>query len=141
MDRLTSLFEQLSLPEIERLLRRTVFSGIGVGVVALGISALVSHPLVGLGVCLGLGLGLVNIRLITRSVARVNASQPAKPVRVLASRTLSRLTMTTLVVLGLMFASVQLGLGTAGGIALFYFVLLLNLVRSLLKTNASGAMP
>jgi hypothetical protein len=140
MDRFAALFEQLPLPEIARLLRRTVFSAVGVGVVALGVAIVLSHPLVGLGVCIGLGIGLVNIRLVTRSVAKINAAQVAKPTRVLASRTLTRLSMTTVVVLGLMFASISIGLGTAGGIALFYLVLLANLVRSLLGPNARAAL-
>jgi len=138
MDRLAALFEQLPLPEITRLLRRTAFSGIGVGVVALAVSALLSHALVGLGICLGLGLGVVNIRLITASVARVNSTPVAKPRRVLASQTLTRLMITSVVVLGLLFASIQLGFGTAGGLALFYFVLLANLLRAILKQAESG---
>ena len=139
MDRFASLFEQLSLPEIERLLHRTVYSAVGVGVVALGVTAVLSHVLVGLGVCIGLAIGLINIRLVTRSVARVNAEHVERPTRVLASRTLTRLGLTTVVVLGLMFASVSVGLGTAGGVALFYFVLLANLVRSLLGSHPTGA--
>lgn len=140
MDRFAALFEQLPLTEIDRMLRRTAFSAIGVGVVALIVSALVHHVLVGLGLCLGLGAGMVNIRLVTKSVARVSADQPARPTRVLASRTLSRLTLTTVVILGLMFASIYLGLGTAAGIAVFYMVLLLHLVRSLLRSSTAGVM-
>lgn len=140
MDRFAQLFEQLSLNEIDRILRRTVFSSLGVGLVALVVSALIHHVLAGLGICIGLGVGLVNIRLVAKSVARVNADQVEKPTRVLASRTLVRLSATTVVVLGLMFASVYLGLGTAGGVALFYFVLLANLVRSLLRSSTAGVM-
>lgn len=138
MDRLAALFEQLPLPEITRLLRRTVFGGIGVGIVALALSALLGHALVGLGACVGLALGVVNIRLITASVARVNATPVARPKRVLASQTLVRLGVTTVIVIGLLVASIQLGFGTAGGLAVFYFVLLVNLVRSILKQSATG---
>jgi cobalamin synthase len=139
MDRLAALFEQLPLPEITRVLRRAAFAGIGVGVVALGLSALLGHALVGLGACIGLALGIVNIRLVTASVARVNASPVDRPKRVLASQTLSRLAITTVIVIGLLFASVQLGFGTAGGLAAFYFVLLVNLVRAILKQGTTGA--
>ncbi|HVB06280.1 MAG TPA: hypothetical protein VNF07_08570 [Acidimicrobiales bacterium] len=139
MDRLTALFEQLSLPEIARILRRTVFSGVGIGVVALGVSALLSHLLVGAGIVLGLGIGLFNIRLITRSVARVNASGAERPKRILAQRTLTRLGLTTVIIIGLALASVSLGIGTAAGVALFYFALIANLVRELLREN--GAVP
>jgi hypothetical protein len=135
MDRLTSLFEQLSLPEITRILRRTVFTAIGIGVVAFGVTAAISQVLAGLGICLGLGGGLLNIRLVARSVARVNASGAEKPRRAIAQHTATRLALTTVVVIGLMFASIPLGLGTAGGIALFYFALLANLVRELLHSS------
>jgi hypothetical protein len=138
MDRFAQLFEQLPLSEVEQLLRRTIFSSVGVGVVALAITSLLHHYLIGVGICIGLVLGVVNIRLVTKSVAKINIDQVPKPVRVLASRTLVRLSFTTVVVLGLMFASVNLGLGTAGGVALFYFVLLANLVRSLLRSSTMG---
>ena len=94
MDRLTALFEQFSLPEIERLMRRTVFAAIGLGVVALGVAVALSHALAGLGIVIGLAIGLVNIRLITRSVARVTAQAPNRPNRVLAGRAVSRLALT-----------------------------------------------
>ncbi len=138
MDRFAQLFEQLPLSEVEQLLRRTIFSSVGVGVVALAITSLLHHYLIGVGICIGLVLGVINIRLVTKSVAKINIDQVPKPVRVLASRTLVRLSFTTVVVLGLMFASVNLGLGTAGGVALFYFVLLANLVRSLLRSSTVG---
>lgn len=121
-----------------RVVRRTVFAGLAVGAVAFGVSLALSNPLVGLGVCVGLALGLANIRLVARSIARVNASKNAHPRRALASSTLARLAMTTVVVVGLAFASVSLGISTAGGIALFYFLLLASLVRSLLAQSTTG---
>ncbi len=133
MDRLAALFEQLSLPAVSRVLRRTVFAGSGVGLVALGVAAFAGHLLVGVGACLGLALGLANVRLVTASVARVNSSAVAHPKRVLASQTLARLAITTAVVVGLLLASLQLGFGTAGGIALFYLVLIVNLLGALLR--------
>jgi hypothetical protein len=138
MDKITTLFEQLPLADVGRVLRRTVIAGIAVGVVVLAVALLVDHPFVGLGACIGLSLGLLNIRLVARSVARVNEKQVARPRRALASATLVRLAATTAVVIGLAFASVQLGLGTAGGIALFYFLLLISLLRTLLQRNATG---
>ncbi|MGB9111975.1 MAG: ATP synthase subunit I [Acidimicrobiales bacterium] len=138
MDRLSQLFEQLPLSEVTRVVRRTVFGALIVGAVAFGISLALSHPLVGLGVCVGLALGLANIRLVSRTVAKVNASGTAHPRRALASSTLVRLGVTTAVVVGLAFASVSLGISSAGGIALFYFLLLVSLVRSLFAQGTTG---
>lgn len=133
MDRLAALFEQLPLPEVARVLRRSALAALGVGIVALTAAIALNHPFIGLGACVGLGLGLGNIRLVVAAVLKVNERQPANPKRVLASRTLVRLGATTVVIIGLVFASLQLGFGAAGGIAAFYFLLLVSLVRSILR--------
>jgi hypothetical protein len=135
MDRLASLFEQLSIPEVARLLRRTGFSAAAMGIVALGIAVLVSHPLVGLGAAAGLALGLVNIRLVTRSVVRLTEHPVDRPRRVLAGRSIGRLGMTTVVVLGFCVASISLGLGAFAGLSLFYLVFIVNVAMALLHPS------
>lgn len=139
MDRLAELFEQLSLPEMGRVLRRVALAALGVGIVALATGVLTSHALAGLGACIGLGLGLVNLRLVSSSVAKVAESGPKHPKRVLASRSLYRLAICTAIVIGLAFASLQLGFATAGGLAVFYLLLAVLLVRSLLRAAGSAA--
>lgn len=139
MDRLAALLEQLPLPEIARLMRRTAFASLGVGVAALIVSIALSHPLAGLGACIGLALGLINIRLVTTSVVRVNQRNLEHPKRVLAAGTLFRLGVTTVIVVGLMFASSQLGLASAGGIAVFYFLFVVSLLKSLLRGAQASA--
>jgi len=136
MDRLASLFEQLSLPEIAQLLRRTAFSTLGMGIVAIIVAAVLGHVLVGLGAFAGLALGLLNIRLVTRSVSALSASPVERPKRVLAGRSLGRLAMTTVVILGLMVASTQLGLGAFAGISLFYFLFIVHVARALLHPSS-----
>ena len=133
MDRLAALFEQLPLPEVARVLRRTAFAGLCAGIVVLAASVALSHPFVGLGACAGLGIGLANIRLVVRSVLKVNELEHEHPKRVLASRTLMRLGASTAVIVGFVFASLQLGFGAAGGVAVFYFLLLVSLLRSILR--------
>ena len=132
MDRLAALFEQFSITEIAHLMRRAVYGAVAVGVVALVVSAIISHILAGLGICIGLVIGLVNIRMVTRSVSRVAASDVEKPKRVIATRAVYRLLGTTVVVIGLVVVSTTLGIATAGGIAIFYLILVANLVRALL---------
>ncbi len=133
MNRLAELFEQITLPELQRLLRRTVFSAVGVGVVALVVAGVLGHLYFGLGVCIGLGLGVVNVRMITQQTAKVSESKTAKPVRALASMTLFRLGATTIVIVVLAVVAKQLGFGAVGGVALFYFVFLANLIVPLLR--------
>jgi hypothetical protein len=138
MSGIATLFEQLPLPEIAHIVRRTVWAGIATGAVALGVSALLGQVLVGVGGCIGLILGLANIRLVSRSVARLSAGSRSRRKRVLASNTFFRLAVTTAIVVGLVFASDQLGLGAAGGLAVFYLLYIASLIRSLLQQGTTG---
>jgi len=138
MDWMTSVFEQLPLPEVAHIVRRTVWAGIAVGAIALGVSALLGHVLVGAGGCFGLALGLANIRLVSRSAARLSAESQSHRTRALASNTLLRLGATTVIVVGLAFASIELGFGAACGIAVYYFVYIASLLRSLLQQGTTG---
>jgi hypothetical protein len=133
MNRLADLFGQISLPEIQRLLRKTVFSAIGAGAVALIVAGLLGHLLFGVGVCIGLALGVVNVRLITQQTAKVSESGTTSPMRAMASLTLVRLGVTTAVIIVLAVLAEQLGFGAIGGVALFYFVFLANLVIPLAR--------
>jgi hypothetical protein len=138
MNRLAEFFAQITLPEINRLLRRTVFSAIGFAVVALVVAGVLGHFVFGIGVCAGLVLGIVNVRLITQQTAKVSESKTKRPGRALASLTLFRLGATTIVIVVLVVISAQLGLGTVGGVALFYFVFLANLVIPLLRKGLAA---
>lgn len=139
MDRLAALFEQLSLPEMGRVVRHVALSALAVGVIVLAVGVFTSHVLFGLGACIGLALGLVNLRLVSSSVAKVSATGTPHPKRVLATRSLGRLFVCTAIVIGLAFASLSLGFGTAGGLAMFYFILAALLIRSLLRSTGSAS--
>ena len=95
MNRLVEALGQFTLPELGRLLKRTVFAAIGVGAVALIVAGLLGHIVFGLGVCLGLALGILNIRLIVQQTGRVSASETPNRIRALASLTLFRIGATT----------------------------------------------
>jgi len=136
MERLAALLEQLDLPEISRMLRRTVFAALGVGIVAVVVLAIVGYPLAGLGACLGLGLGLVNIRLVMSTASRLNASGLAKIKRPMAMNTLMRLGLTTVVAVILVVVNLPLGMGMLGGVAVFYFLFVISLVATLLRQGA-----
>jgi hypothetical protein len=137
MNSLGPLLEQFSLPEISSVLKRTVFTALGFGVVAVVATLFVAQPLFGLGVCIGLGLGLLNIRMVTNQTARVTQLQPAKPVRALASMTLARLGITTVCVIVLFIASRWLGFGTAAGLCLFYLLFVGNIIAMMVRHKVS----
>ena len=109
-------------------------------VLVVGVAALVAcvsfdKPLLGLGACIGLGLGTLNFRMIGSSVARVAASEVENKRRPLAINTLGRLGIITVVTLGLMTFSHQLGFGILAGLAVFQFILLANVARSMAKSG------
>jgi hypothetical protein len=136
MERLAAVLEQLDLPEISRMLRRTVFAAIGTGIVALVVLSVLGYPLAGLGVCIGLALGLGNIRLVMSTASRLNASGMVKIKRPMAMNTLMRLGLTTVVAIGLVIVNLRLGFGVLGGVAVFYFLFVMNLVVTLLRQGA-----
>lgn len=115
------------------MLRRTVYATIGVAIVALVVLSLVGYPLAGLGVCIGLSLGLVNVRLVLFTASRLNASGTTNIKRPMALNTLMRLAVTTVVAVGLVVLDLPLGVGVLGGIAVFYLFFVVNLVVSLLR--------
>jgi hypothetical protein len=136
MERLAAVLEQLDLPEISRMLRRTVFAALGIGVVALVVLSIVGYPLAGLGACIGLGLGLANIRLVMSTASRLNALGTTEIKRPMAMNTLMRLALTTVVAIVLVVVNLPLGMGVLGGVATFYFLFVVSLVATLLRRGA-----
>jgi hypothetical protein len=109
-------------------------------VLVVGMAALVACvsfgvPLLGLGACIGLGLGTLNFRMIGNSVARVSASEVENKRRPLAVNTLGRLGIITVVTLGLMTVSHELGFGILAGLAVFQMIMLANVARSMAKAG------
>lgn len=127
------MFANFSLPDVATVSRRTVLGALVIGVVGLLGSLLLSAPLIGLGLCIGLGIGIFNFRLIQRSVVKVGERQDENKRRPLALNTLGRLVVISVIALALLFVSFDLGLGVMVGLALFQAFLLLNVTRSMFK--------
>lgn len=127
------MFANFSLPDVATVSRRTVFGALIVGVLGLVGSLLLSAPFVGLGLCLGFGMGIFNFRLIQRSVAKVGERQDENKRRPLALNTMGRLGVISVVAIGLLFVEFDLGLGVMVGLALFQALLLVNVARSMFK--------
>jgi membrane protein YqaA with SNARE-associated domain len=127
------MFAHFELPNVPEVARRTTSMALVVGVAALVASVSFGNVLVGLGACIGLGLGLFNFRMIGNSVARVSARDEENKRRPLALNTLGRMGIITVVVIGLLFVSPSLGFGVLGGLAVFQVILLANVARSMAK--------
>jgi hypothetical protein len=126
------LFSQVSLPDVARISRRTVFGSLAVGIVGLVICVVLQATFVGLGLCLGIGLGIGNFRMVQGSVAKVGRRSGSHR-RPLAMNTVGRLAVITAVALGCLFLNFDLGFGVMAGLAVFQFLLLFGVVRSMLK--------
>jgi ATP synthase I chain len=128
----TPVLENLPPSTLPRLLRRTSVSAVLTGAVAF-FGALFLHQISGaIGVLIGIGLAIFNLRLVDRRVAKVEirGDQPRKAVRrQLASGTLGRLAILTIVVLGAVAFDAPLGIGIVAGLALYQIVFVLNVLR------------
>ena len=127
------MFAHFELPNVPEVARRTTSMALVVGVAALVASVSFGNVLVGLGACIGLGLGLFNFRMIGNSVARVATSGVENKRRPLAINTFGRLGTITVVAIGLMLVSHSLGWGVFGGLFVFQIILLTNAARSMAK--------
>jgi hypothetical protein len=127
------VFAHFELPNIPDVARRTVSMALVVGVAALVAAVSFGNVLIGLGACIGLGLGTFNFRMIGNSVAKVSASEVENKKKPLAINTLGRLGIITVVAIGLMLVSHSLGWGVFGGLFAFQVILLTNAARSMAK--------
>lgn len=129
------MFAHFSLPNLPEVSRRTVASALVVGVAALVAAFSFGHLLIGVGACIGLGLGTLNFRMIGRSVDRVTAMEVDNPKRPLAVNTLGRMGLLTVVAFVLLMIDKPLGFGVLGGLAAFQIILIANVARSMAKAG------
>ncbi|MGH9081519.1 MAG: ATP synthase subunit I [Acidimicrobiales bacterium] len=129
------MFAHFSLPNVPDVARRTVSTVLVAGVAALVACIAFGQPLLGLGACIGLGLGTLNFRMVGNSVTRVSARPDANTRRPLALNTMGRMGIITVVTIGLLFVSPSLGFGVLGGLAIFQIILLVNVARSMAKAG------
>lgn len=132
------MFDRFSLPDLARVSRRTMLGALVAGVVGLVVLTLFNQAWAGLGLCVGLALGISNFRMVQRSVVKVGERMPTNKRRPLAMNTMGRMAVITAVALGLLFVLPPLGFGLLGGLALFQFLLLGNVTRSMLKMGAGA---
>lgn len=129
------MFAHFSLPSIPDVSRRTVAAALVIGVAALVAAFSFGHLLVGVGACIGLGMGTLNFRLVGVSVDKVAAMDVDNPKRPLAVNTFGRMGVITVIALGLCFLSKPLGFGVLGGLAAFQIILIANVARSMAKSG------
>lgn len=126
------MLENLPANTLPRLLRRTTVSAIIVGFVGFVVAALIAPALSALGVVIGVGLAILNLRFLDRQAAKVElrGEQSSKAVRrQLGGQTTGRLAVVTVVILGVVWLNPPLGIGIVSGLVLYQIVFVMNVLR------------
>jgi hypothetical protein len=134
------VLENLPATALPRLLRRTIISAILVGAVGFIVALIIAPPLAALGLVLGVGLAIVNLRYLDRQAAQVElkGEQSQKAVRrQLGGKTTGRLAIVTILVLLLVWLNAPLGIGIVAGLVLYQIVFVINVLR--VVANQGGA--
>ncbi len=104
-------------------LRRSIIMASCVGVIAVLVTGLFGHVLMGLFACLGLALGALNTYLVQRSViAYATSEAPNKKARFTRS-VLGRLAVITVLAVGIGLLVRPDGLGVFAGLAFFQLLM------------------
>jgi hypothetical protein len=117
---------------LARVLRRTVVSSLIVGAGAVVVAMLLSVPWFALGLVIGLGLAIVNLRFLDAGVAKVQTSgKTGNKVlrRAMGTKSVTRLGIITLIAIGLMLLNGGLGIGTVAGLVIFQILFVVNVGR------------
>lgn len=104
--------------------RRAVLAACVLGVIALVVGAIVGElPAVAFA-CVGMGLGMVNSRLVQLSVVRFAEQSSTRPKRQFVGSVVSRLALITVVALALALLFRPDGIGVIVGLAIFQLLMI-----------------
>ena len=129
------MLENLSPSTLPRLLRRTVLSALAAGAVGFLIGEII-NALAGLGVVIGVGLAILNLRFLDKQVAKVEVKgeQSTKAVRrQLGGNTVGRLSIMTVVAIGALVVNKALGIGIVAGLVIYQIVFVINVFSVVAK--------
>ena len=125
------MLENLPVDTLPRLLRRTTLSAVIAGFVGFVVALLVATALAALGVVIGVGLAILNLRFLDRQAAKVElkGEQSTKAVRrQLGGKTTGRLALMTVVILFVVWLNAPLGIGIVSGLVLYQIVFVINVM-------------
>ena len=103
------------------------------GAVGFVVAIFVAPALGALGLVIGVGLAILNLRLLDAQAAKVElrGEQSAKAVRrQLGSKTTLRLAAMTLVVIVVVLLNAPLGIGIVSGLVIYQIVFVINVMRA-----------
>jgi hypothetical protein len=121
---------------LAKVLRRTIVSALIVGGGAIIVALFVSSPLAAVGMVIGLGMAIVNLRFLDAGVAKVQTKgETNKKVlrRAMGTKSVTRLGVITVIAIGLLFLNGALGIGTVIGLVIFQVLFVANVGRVLVS--------
>ncbi|HEV3369696.1 MAG TPA: ATP synthase subunit I [Acidimicrobiales bacterium] len=124
--------------DLAKVLRRTVISAVIVGIGAIIIALLLSQPWAALGIFIGLGLAILNLRVLDAGVAKVQTKgETDRKVlrRAMGTKSVTRLAVITAICIGLLFLNGPLGIGSVVGLVIFQILFVVNVGRVLVSSG------
>jgi hypothetical protein len=125
---------------LAKVLRRTVISALIVGGGAIVITLFLAAPLAAVGIVIGLGLAIVNLRFLDAGVAKLQSrGETNRKVlrRAMGTKSVTRLSVITVIAIGLLFLNGPLGIGTVIGLVIFQMLFVVNVGRILVTQGIS----
>jgi hypothetical protein len=117
---------------LTKVLRRTIVASLVVGAAAVIIAMLLSAPWFALGLVIGLGMAIVNLRFLDAGVAKVQTRGEASNKvlrRAMGTKSVTRLGIITLIAIGLLLLNGALGIGAVAGLVIFQILFVVNVGR------------
>ena len=119
---------------LTKVLRRTILSALIVGAVAILITAFLGSLWGALGLIIGLGLAIVNLRFLDAGIAKLKPegeiSVSNKVLRrAMGTKSVTRLGVITVICIGLLLLNGALGIGAVAGLVIFQLLFVVNVGR------------
>jgi hypothetical protein len=121
---------------LAKVLRRTVLSAIVVGAGAVVVALLLGSPWAALGLVIGLGMAVVNLRFLDAGIAklRTGGDQTNKVLRrAIGTKSVTRLGVITVIAVGLLLLNGALGIGAVAGLVIFQLLFVVNVGRVIIS--------
>ena len=117
---------------LAKVLRRTIVSSLIGGGGGIIVALLLSAPFAALGIVIGLGMAIVNLRFLDAGVAKIQTKGEVNRKvlrRAMGTKSVTRLAVITVIAIGLMFLNGGLGIGAVIGLVIFQLFFVLNVGR------------
>jgi hypothetical protein len=132
------VFADLEVGALSRIMRPTILSALVGGVVAVGVALLLSSTPAAIGIILGIGVAILNVRMLGARVTKVetDGTSDNKVVRrILRRGSAVRLLLVTVVAVGLVLVNPPLGIGMVVGLVIFQIAFVVNAGRAILSAG------